>query len=230
MQPPKRNLCYLCGAELTPQNRTKDHVPPKGIFARPLPPNLITVPCCRPCNEGSSHDEDFFRLVATLGVNRTPEAEMLYEQRTLPNTIKKNRLRERIAAMLTTSEDRWVEVNGVIAPLPHVRVPVAPLRVVITKITRGLIAHFHPEVETHSLHFDTYLPSGGKLIEAFAFLADDLTELRIGESAFHAYHGACVDTDSVGVWLMTFHQRIPALVVYYDDRHHDMMKRERRPL
>lgn len=225
MNPPIRRLCYSCGVELIPANRSKDHVPPKGMFPRPLPRNLITVPCCRDCNQSHSKDEEFFRLIATLGLNRAQEAEALYEERTLPNTIKKNRLREEITAMLATSEARWEGVNGVIAPLATVRVPVRPLKSVAAKVARGLVAHLHPELETHTLHLEAHLPSGGNLLEVFAYLADDLTELRIGGSAFHAYHGVCIDAPSVGVWLMTFHQRIPAAVFHFDDAHAKFLKR-----
>ncbi len=44
MKPPL--LCYLCGKPAT----TKDHVPPKTLFAPPRPHNLITLPCCAECN------------------------------------------------------------------------------------------------------------------------------------------------------------------------------------
>ena len=219
MNSPIRTLCYVCGVPLTSENRTRDHVPPKGIFPRPLPEKLITVPCCRNCNQVQSKDEDFFRLIATLGVDRTPEAEALYEQRTLPNTIKKNRLKEEIAEMISTAETRWGEVNGVLQPISKIRVPVRPLKEVAAKVARGLLAHLYPDLDTHTLCFDAHLPSNDKLLEVFAFLSDDLTQLRIGGSAFHAYHGVCGDAPSVGVWLMVFHQRIPAVVFHSDQTH-----------
>lgn len=34
--------------------------PAKVLFERPYPPNLITVPACKPCNEGSHLDDDYF--------------------------------------------------------------------------------------------------------------------------------------------------------------------------
>jgi hypothetical protein len=225
MNSPLRTICYVCGEALTPENRSKDHVPPKGIFPRPFPANLITVSCCRNCNESYSKDEEFFRLIATLGINRTPEAEALYEQRTLPNTIKKSKLKNEIAHMMATSDIQWAEVNGVMTPVSIMRVPTAPLKTVAGKVARGLIAHLHPALATHRLHLDTYMPSSGKLLEVFAFLAEDLTELRIGGSAFHAYHGVCADAPSVGVWLMTFHQRIPIAVFHYDDEHAKLIRR-----
>ncbi len=55
MKPPL--LCYLCGKPAT----TKDHVPPKTLFAPPRPHNLITLPCCAECNGAYALDEEYFR-------------------------------------------------------------------------------------------------------------------------------------------------------------------------
>jgi len=58
--------CAYCG-EL--RELTRDHVPPRALFSRPRPGNLVTVPCCRRCNsEWSIHDE-YFRFVIMLGID-----------------------------------------------------------------------------------------------------------------------------------------------------------------
>jgi len=41
---------------------TKDHVPPRGLFAPPRP-NLTTVPSCKSCNVGASKDDEYFRAM-----------------------------------------------------------------------------------------------------------------------------------------------------------------------
>jgi len=41
---------------------TKDHIPPKGIFPKPRPVNLITVPACPRCHsQQTSRDDEYFR-------------------------------------------------------------------------------------------------------------------------------------------------------------------------
>lgn len=47
-------MCAYCGAS---NPETHDHIPPKGLFSPPLPPDLITVPCCARCHTGTSRDE-----------------------------------------------------------------------------------------------------------------------------------------------------------------------------
>jgi len=45
---------------------TRDHIPPKSLFRKPLPDDLITVPCCLTCNNGRSKDDEYFRLALSL--------------------------------------------------------------------------------------------------------------------------------------------------------------------
>lgn len=56
-----RGRCVYCSAE----SQTADHVPPRCLFEQPRP-QLITVPCCRRCNEAASKDDEYFRLVLTV--------------------------------------------------------------------------------------------------------------------------------------------------------------------
>lgn len=56
---PRIGECTYCGARGTV---TSDHVPPKGLFAKPRP-KLITVPSCDRCNRGASTDDEYFRVM-----------------------------------------------------------------------------------------------------------------------------------------------------------------------
>jgi hypothetical protein len=51
--------CVYCGKQAT----TKDHVIPRCLLEKPFPPNIPTVPSCRPCNEAYSRDEQYFLAV-----------------------------------------------------------------------------------------------------------------------------------------------------------------------
>jgi hypothetical protein len=56
----RQGICTYCG-----QMRavTSDHPVPRNLFPTPPPPNLITVPSCKPCNDGFSRDDEYLRLV-----------------------------------------------------------------------------------------------------------------------------------------------------------------------
>lgn len=220
--------CYLCGKVLSDGEVTRDHVPPRALFPRPLPSDLITVPCCQPCNNAKSREEELFRLIATLGIKKTPEAKSVYDSRTLPRTLVRKRLKSEVIELLKTVQHVWMEVDGVIQPTPTMRVPIRPLCNVAERISRGLTAHFHPALRVNELHFEAYIPKRGQLLEVFAYLAEDLTELRIGGRTFHAYHGATVESEKIGVWIMTFHEAIPAVVFHFDSEHPELSSRNAR--
>lgn len=60
-----RNICAYCG---TSENllKDRDHVPPKNLFPRPRPNNLITVAACKNCHTGTSKDDEYFRIKLCL--------------------------------------------------------------------------------------------------------------------------------------------------------------------
>ncbi len=206
--------CYLCGVIVDGKSKTRDHVPPRGLFPKPRPSNLITVPCCESCNNEKSNDEEFFRLVATIGVNKTAEATELYKQRVLPRTIERGRVRPEIRKMLKTAENFWSEVNGVCVPLCKVGVDLNFLKRVVERIARGLTVHKRPELQVHKIEFQASIPKKSLILEVLADLGQYAEEIRIGGTSFHAYHGIAEDVPGSGIWIMCFHQCIPAVVFY----------------
>jgi hypothetical protein len=48
---------------------TVDHVPPKLLLERPLPPNLLTVPACESCNAGFKSDDEYTRTILGLDIH-----------------------------------------------------------------------------------------------------------------------------------------------------------------
>lgn len=59
----QKSVCAFCGVE---RAITRDHVPPKNLFPKPRPNNLITVPACGSCNWGTSKDDEWFRVKLNL--------------------------------------------------------------------------------------------------------------------------------------------------------------------
>src|SRR5579859_1691054 len=64
------------------ENPAPDHVPPKSIFPKPRPNDLITVPSCLRCNKGSEKDDEYFKM--SLGmradIEHAPGAAALAQQ------------------------------------------------------------------------------------------------------------------------------------------------------
>ena len=59
--------CVYCGEE---RELTRDHVPPRCLFSKPRPSDLVTVPCCPDCNRELAKHDEYFRIAVTTGINR----------------------------------------------------------------------------------------------------------------------------------------------------------------
>ncbi|CAG1770649.1 hypothetical protein BAC3_01229 [uncultured bacterium] len=72
-----RDMCAYCGSR---DNLDSDHVPPKNLFLKPRPTNIITVPACPVCHSGTSKDDEYFRLKLCLRSNASehPKAKAIW--------------------------------------------------------------------------------------------------------------------------------------------------------
>ena len=59
----KKGICVFCG---NMRELTKDHIPPKTIFPKPRPNNLITVPSCYECNDSAKKDDEYFGVMMAM--------------------------------------------------------------------------------------------------------------------------------------------------------------------
>ena len=129
--------CAICGEQAA---TTKDHIPPKGIFPRPRPSDLITVPACRLCNKASSGLDEVFKVFVGIAAGHGPEGERMFKDQTSKTLQHNRRLRAQIA---NTVQDLWLRSpEGVVLG----RRSAVPLDSkahdqTIEKMIRGL--HFH---------------------------------------------------------------------------------------
>lgn len=82
--------CVIC--DKNPAT-TSDHIPPKGVFPRPRPSDLITIPACVECNKITQNLDEEFRVFINMFVGKTtPQAENLWKTETLPTVQHNKRL------------------------------------------------------------------------------------------------------------------------------------------
>ena len=147
MQPPQKQkrshhseICVLCGKNVA---TTRDHLPPEGIFHKPLPSksNLITVPACAECNNGSSlTDEDFQAFLALSVGHRTPSGTTFFQQKGRA-TVLANRSRfEAIRSQMSSID--VVDPNGqYLGRAPTIRWDGRVFETLILRLIRGLYWH-----------------------------------------------------------------------------------------
>lgn len=90
--PKPKKICAICGVAPA---ATVDHVPPRSVFNRPLPRNMITVPACTKCNNGANVQDERFRVYLALStLGRHDQATQLWRERairTLENNLRLQR-------------------------------------------------------------------------------------------------------------------------------------------
>src|SRR5688572_5404399 len=91
-------LCCYCGLR---KATTKDHIPPRSIFNKPRPHDLITVPSCIECNLSASKSDERFKAYLGMHVAKQGgEAERLFKEGVLPTTNYNRRLRRSILSSM----------------------------------------------------------------------------------------------------------------------------------
>lgn len=76
-----RKICSICGEN---EATTVDHLPPKGIYPKPIDGNMNmhTVPACSSCNGGGSKEDEEFKVF--IGIEN---GEFRYEQKKLIDSL-----------------------------------------------------------------------------------------------------------------------------------------------
>jgi len=132
--------CCYCGQQL---GVTRDHIPPKNLFPKPRPANLITVPACEECHSDAwSKDDEYFRLKVCLSAEAGghPEAQKVADKALL-RLLRPQASRFRAQIKKDTSE-RWIRSpSGIYGKALAYEADPDRIDSTIARVTRGL--HFH---------------------------------------------------------------------------------------
>ena len=92
---------------ISKKNLTTEHVPPKSLFPKPRPSNLITVPSCESCNVRFAQDEVLFRLYCSATCDRkfqrTDSAKRIWKERVVPQSISGGKLNRKSLEQLRSN-------------------------------------------------------------------------------------------------------------------------------
>lgn len=192
----------MCGEPAT----TRDHVPPRGIFSKPYPKNLLTVPACQRCNEGSKLDDEYFRTMVAAASRDSAQSKLLLAQKIIPGVREKPAL-----AIQILKASVWKHVttkDGKTERIPELTIEVSRIQRVIEKIIKGLYWKHIGEKFPSDCSIDSY---------TFLYLPDlpepigeNLLSLpinNIGDGSYFSYRYHVDQTTSEGVWLLLFFGR-----------------------
>lgn len=129
------HLCAICGVRAA---TTSDHIPPSSLYPKPRDNdiNLNTVPACAICNNGSSQDDEVFKVMIGIDTGeyqRDPQRII----NSLAGTVGKN---ARVANQIFSTKQKVLVNRGrpILQPAIAVTFDFKPYERVITRIVRGL--------------------------------------------------------------------------------------------
>lgn len=193
----EKQLCCYCGvAEAT----TKDHIPPKSIFNKPLPSDLITVPCCFECNNDSSKYDELFKAylgmhVSSFGI----EGARLFKQGVIPTVQHNHKLRNEILSKI--EEVEIVTPAGIyMGKAKALLWDSETHEKSIEKLTRGLFFHCYNKILPKHIQIDTYW------FNSFhSDLTDKLYKHVVANGAFIYFENFSEDSEMESMWLYEFY-------------------------
>ena len=204
---PLSDACYLCGSTT---DLTRDHLPPKGFFPRPLPQNMITVACCQTCNRSWQQDDEAVRAFLSLAIDRSPAGDAIWEQRVIPGTVARSpRFRE---SMLARVQNFAVATPFGIEVLPAFEPPQERLERFMVRLTKGFLRFYYRDYDYGSSIFSVrHIPSTEQNLQ---MLEDGLIGTRYDErgDGVIRYRYGLSDTRLSGLWFYMFYDAVWFLV------------------
>lgn len=202
----KIKTCVYC---VSAEGRSADHIPPKAIFTKPRPRDLVTVPACTDCNTSFKANDEYFAAMLALrtGVLQSRQGRRLLAQVTRGlRHPKGQRFREMITANWMKAEDLPKEYGPVDGPYVYwANIP--RLRATAERIVRGL--HYHCYRATLDPHTTVRaalleeLPRDIRTLTLAPLYGEDPVELADGCFAFCTKRAR--SDEQLSVWLLTFY-------------------------
>lgn len=198
----KYRLCSLCGKQPA---LTRDHIPPKSIFPKPHPIDLITVPACLKCNKSTEEADEKFRVYLNFYVGKeTKETEMLWNEHTL-HTVRHN---PRVAHdILDSIKPVFVASKGgiITGRAEGFAWPCKWHDPIIEKTIRGLYYHHYGDIlgEKVTMH-----------VKHLEFLPDELLKkskawptVSIANGQFVYRYGRAEEKPLYSLWIFQFYRK-----------------------
>lgn len=190
-------LCCYCGIR---KATTKDHIPPKSIFNKPRPNDLITVPCCFECNNQASKYDEKFKTYLGMHVARAGgEAERLFKEGVLMTAKHNHRLRRSIFQKMypvnIATKSGIITGKGMAVPWDN-----EAHDFTIERIIRGLFFHHYKKIIDINTVIKTYW-----FKEPLIGFGDKLYDNSIANGAFIYQYNKLEEEEYDSMWLFHFY-------------------------
>lgn len=202
--------CVHCGSR---NKITRDHIPPKCLFSKPYPPNLITVPSCRKCNNSASLDDEYFRLtiVSRWDVGKSPEAQKVADK-ALRALSRPKAAGLRTLILGNVREFFFKNAKGLLEPSASYDVKLNRLDAVASRIVTGLFWEESGERLPNAYMASAFNDSGmSQMDDSQTGIIRSVFESKsrtVGEGVFRYWWQAAPEDKNTSVWILQFYDRV----------------------
>ncbi|SCY44441.1 HNH endonuclease [Desulfoluna spongiiphila] len=210
----KQVQCIYCGNYFDQSEITKDHIPPKNIFRKPRPNNLITVPCCSGCHSKTTQDDEYFRLNVVMKDENPskPEVTPLYEAilRGLKRGKSKGFKKDWLNRQFLTET---YSPTGIFSGYKHkYNVDLSRLDKVVERTVAGIISHESGSRLPNTHQINVFSVSGLNMLrlESRNSLDENIKKLLntpyyyIGSKEIFSFWRSYCDNTLTSFWLLAF--------------------------
>lgn len=205
--PKGRYECVNCGSTI---QITKDHIPPRCIFSKPWPENLITVPCCEKCRKDQSMDDEYFRtIIATSGGSQYhDDANKIWKEKVKKSFLKPNKkgFMEGIRNILVPV-DVYTEGGQYLGEDTAFKYDPMRINAVIRRIVRGLyFIHSNNRLSEDFIIRVKVRPKLDLLSDELKGLISDSPIIVRGENTFTYKYLFASDEKDSAIFYLTFYE------------------------
>jgi len=213
----KSQLCVYCQKRVA---TSRDHIPPKNLFPKPRPSNLITVPACDECNLETSMDDEYFRMVTVMrdDAHNHPDAKKGWKKayRSLQRSIKRghaSKILETFKQVEMYTQGGIYLGNRIAFTIDYPRV-----EIILKKILKGLI-YWSKKVSlplnyrTNVFVLEGFQEDFWNKPELTRYIEIALTQhpTVLGEDIFSYRYKYSDDDKFASVWLFEFYKHYPVI-------------------
>ena len=197
--------CYLCNSTV---NLTKDHIPPKNLFPSPKPTDLITVWCCKKCNEKFSLIDESFRVFTSSVINRSKSGEWIWSNKVMESSFKRSpKLKQATIKSLVPLQ---AEINGIKIQETGMTYPVKKTKEYLVRLTKGFTKHFNPEINYSLANFkiSNIIPNQ----QIVDMLYKKFFYVEKGEGVFRMWRMFVKNMGTKSVWVYVFYDGLMFMI------------------
>lgn len=201
MQPPRSDICVICGINAA---TTTEHVPPRGFF-KGSSGVFRTVPACASCNNGSSSDDEELRLYISAQLGKETDAtKRLWEEGALKSVNRSKKLQSKLTSTL-----REVSVDLPDGEITHrlaFNISVDLYQRVFERVTRGLFFWHTRHILPRDISVKVELLQSKPLLESPELKSLFTNRITIADGAFEYTFAQDSSNNYNSIWIFGLHQ------------------------